>query len=127
MVIMLWLISVVFKVTVLQIHIVVNVKKIYFFVFNVKQQSLESLILDLMFVFVNQDIIKIQVKSVSFVVLDVLLAQVLLTVLVVLLPPLQLMELEIVLVHQKLSIQQLLITLDIAQVVQTSVALVVAQ
>jgi hypothetical protein len=127
MVIMLWLISVVFKVTVLQIHIVVNVKKIYFFVFNVKQQSLESLILDLMFVFVNQDIIKIQIKSVNFVVLDVLLAQVLLTVLVVLLPPLQLMELEIVLVHQKLSIQQLLITLDIVQVVQTSVALVVAQ
>lgn len=124
---MLWLISVVFKVTVLQIHIVVNVKKIYFFVFNVKQQSLESLILDLMFVFVNQDIIKIQIKSVNFVVLDVLLAQVLLTVLVVLLPPLQLMELEIVLVHQKLSIQQLLITLDIVQVVQTSVALVVAQ
>jgi hypothetical protein len=127
MVIMLWLISVVFKVTVLQIHIVVNVKKIYFFVFNAKQQSLESLILDLMFVFANQDIIKIQIKSVNFVVLDVLLAQVLLTVLVVLLPPLQLMELEIVLVHQKLSIQQLLITLDIAQVVQTSVALVVAQ
>lgn len=116
-----------FKVTVLQIHFAVNAKKIYFFVFNVKQQSLEPLILNLMFVFVSQDIIKIQNKFVKLAVLDVQLVQVLLTVLAVLLPLLQLMELEAVLVHQKLSLQQLLIKLDIVQVVQTSVALVVVQ
>jgi hypothetical protein len=66
-----YLISAVSKATVLQTHSVVNVKKIYSFAFNVKLQKIELSTSNLMYVFANMDIIKIQIMFANHVDLDV--------------------------------------------------------
>jgi hypothetical protein len=126
-VIMPYLISAVSKATVLQTHSVVNVNKIYSFAFNVKLQKIELLTLNLMYVFVKMDIIKIQTMFANHVDLDVLLVQVQQTALVVLLLPLQLMEPENAHAQQKhFTLPQLTVS-DIVQAVQISAILVAVQ